>query len=126
MTGGVALILGEVGQNFAAGMSGGVAYVYDRFRTLASRCNTELVELLTPDEDDFELIHALLEEHVERTQSPRGIKLLFQFSAIHRRFVKVIPREYRLIVEQAKKEQEAGFAPEEAVERAFEALRGEM
>lgn len=126
MTGGVALILGEVGQNFAAGMSGGVAYVYDRFRTLASRCNTELVELLTPDEDDFELIHALLEEHVERTQSPRGIKLLFQFSAIRRRFVKVIPREYRLIVEQAKKEQEAGFAPEEAVERAFEALRGEM
>ena len=126
MTGGVALILGEVGQNFAAGMSGGVAYVYDRFRTLASRCNTELVELLTPDEDDFELIHALLEEHVERTQSPRGIKLLFQFSAIRRRFVKVIPREYRLIVEQAKKEQEAGFAPEEAMERAFEALRGEM
>ena len=61
--------MGEVGQNFAAGMSGGVAYVYDRFRTLASRCNTELVELLTPDEDDFELIHALLEEHVERTQS---------------------------------------------------------
>ena len=78
MTGGVALILGEVGPNFAAGMSGGVAYVYDKFGTLAGNCNQDMVRLCEPSVDEIELIRSLIEEHAERTQSPRGIKLLYQ------------------------------------------------
>ena len=73
MTGGIVVVLGEVGPNFAAGMSGGVAYVYDRFGTLASRCNTELVNLEEPDEQDLALVRSLVEEHVRRTcAAPRA------------------------------------------------------
>lgn len=126
MTGGVALILGEVGQNFAAGMSGGVAFVYDEYRTLEGRCNHDMVELLAPSDAELEQVRALIEEHVERTKSPRGIKLLYQFADAKRHFVKVIPHEYRRIMELAAKEQAQGVSHEEAVKLAFETMRGEM
>ncbi len=125
MTGGVAVILGEVGANFAAGMSGGVAYVYDELATLNGRCNHEMVELLTPTDAEMEQVRALIEEHVERTQSPRGIKLLYQFDEVRKHFVKVIPHEYRQIMERADREQASGVSREEAIELAFEALRKE-
>ena len=123
MTGGVALILGEVGQNFAAGMSGGVAYVYDEFGTLDARTNKGLVELMEPDDDDIALIRSLIEEHVARTQSPRGIKLLYRFDDVKGRFVKVIPHEYREILEAVRREESAGATHEQAIELAFEAAR---
>ena len=125
MTGGVAVILGEVGANFAAGMSGGIAYVYDEFRTLEGRCNKDMVELLTPTDTELEQVRALIEEHVERTASPRGIKLLYQFAEARRHFVKVVPHEYQLVMERADKEQASGVSREEAIELAFEALRKE-
>ena len=125
MTGGVELVLGEVGQNFAAGMSGGVAYVYDELGVLGARCNRELVELLEPDEADLLAIRELIEEHVRRTRSPRGIRLAYQFERERGRFVKVIPREYRRIMERAAAEQAAGRSREEAIVRAFEATREE-
>ena len=126
MTGGVALILGEVGQNFAAGMSGGVAFVYDEFGTLASRCNHDMVELLKPTAEELGQVRALIEEHVERTKSPLGIKLLFRFAAVSDRFVKVVPTEYRIIMERAAAEQAHGATHEQAVELAFEAMREGM
>ena len=125
MTGGVAVILGEVGANFAAGMSGGIAYVYDELRTLKGRCNKDMVELLVPTDTELEQVRALIEEHVERTASPRGIKLLYQFAEARRHFVKVVPHEYRLVMERADAEQASGVSREEAVELAFEALRKE-
>ena len=125
MTGGVAVILGEVGANFAAGMSGGVAYVYDELRTLEGHCNKDMVELLVPTEAELEQVRQLIEEHVERTSSPRGIQLLYQFAEARRHFVKVIPHGYRLIMERADREQAAGVSREEAVELAFESLRKE-
>ena len=125
MTGGVAVILGEVGANFAAGMSGGIAYVYDELRTLEGRCNKDMVELLAPTEAELEQVRALIEEHVERTASPRGIKLLYQFAEARKHFVKVVPHEYRLVMERADKEQASGVSREEAIELAFEALRKE-
>ncbi len=125
MTGGTALILGEVGQNFAAGMSGGIAYVYDEFGTLVARCNKEMVELTEPSENDFATIRTLLEEHVARTQSPRGIRMLYQFNDIRTRFVKVIPHEYRLMMMRTQAEERAGYGHEAAIERAFESIRRE-
>ncbi|MDO4798001.1 MAG: glutamate synthase large subunit [Coriobacteriales bacterium] len=125
MTGGVAVVLGEVGANFAAGMSGGVAYVYDELRTLSGRCNHDMVELMRPTDAELEQVRSLIEEHVRRTASPRGIKLLYQFADARTHFVKVIPHEYRLIMEQADREQVRGLSREEAVELAFESLRRE-
>ena len=78
MTGGTAVILGEVGQNFAAGMSGGIAFVYDEYHTIESRCNREMVKIETPSTDDLALIRSLIEEHVRYTASPRGIKMLYR------------------------------------------------
>ena len=125
MTGGTVVVLGEVGPNFAAGMSGGVAYVYDELQTLTERCNHDMVELMRPTEVELERVRELMSEHVERTASPRGIKLLYQFEEARRHFVKVIPREYRQIMERADREQAGGVSREEAVELAFEAMRKE-
>ena len=126
MTGGEVVILGEVGPNFAAGMSGGVAYVYDELHTLERRCNHDMVELVAPDDVELEHIRQLVEEHVKRTASPRGIRLLYQFAEARHSFVKVIPHEYRKIIERAKVEQARGVSREEAIELAFETLRKEV
>ena len=120
MTGGTVLVLGEVGLNFAAGMSGGVAYVYDAERTLAERCNRDMVDLKTPDRDELELVRRLIDEHVRRTSSPLGVKLLYRFSDIAGDFVKVIPREYEHMMELTAKLEASGLTHDEAVERAFE------
>ena len=123
MTGGTVVVLGEVGPNFAAGMSGGVAYVYDRFGTLARRCNRELVNLEEPGEKDLELVRSLVEEHVRRTASPRGIKLLYQFDEARDSFVKVIPRDYERVLGLVAEAEAAGASREAALERAFDVMR---
>ena len=120
MTGGTVLILGEVGLNFAAGMSGGVAYVYDAEHTLAERCNRDMVDLKAPDREEIGLIRRLVDEHVRRTGSPLGVKLLYRFSDIAADFVKVIPREYAHMMELTEKLEASGLTHDEAVERAFE------
>ena len=123
MTGGTVVVLGEVGPNFAAGMSGGVAYVYDRFGTLADRCNHELVNLEQPGEKDLELVRELVEEHVRRTASPRGIKLLYQFDEARHSFVKVIPRDYERVLDLVAEAEAAGEAHAAALEHAFDVMR---
>ncbi|MDO5709719.1 MAG: glutamate synthase subunit alpha, partial [Coriobacteriales bacterium] len=125
MTGGTVLILGEVGQNFAAGMSGGTAYVYDELRTFEARCNKDMVEFSRPTDAELEQIRKLIEEHVERTASPRGIKLLYQFADARRHFLKVVPHEYQRIIDRANLEQASGVSREEAIGLAFESLRKE-
>ena len=124
MTGGTALVLGEVGLNFAAGMSGGVAYVFDEFGTLESRCNTEMVELKAPSTDELAQIHALIEEHVARTSSPRGIKMLYRFDAYKDKFVKVIPRDYERVLEAVAAAEADGKSHEEALQVAFDKITG--
>ncbi len=122
MTGGVAVVLGAVGQNFAAGMTGGVAYVFDEYGTLAKRCNTETVELEQPSDRDLEQVRSLIEEHARATQSPRAIKLLYRFDDLSRKFVKVIPTEYRRVMEIVEQEEALGADHETALERAFAAI----
>ena len=123
MTGGLALILGEVGMNFAAGMSGGVAYVYDAFGTLAQKCNLDMVDLKQPTEAELDLIHELIEEHALRTQSPRGIKMLYRFKAVAKDFVKVIPRDYERVLAHVQEAEGRGMSHADALQYAFDAMK---
>lgn len=123
MTGGTVLILGEVGLNFAAGMSGGVAYVFDEDHSLSERCNGDMVELLPIDDTDRQHIRELLEAHVEATMSPLGVMMLYRFDRLVDSFVKVIPREYRCMMELIEQLKADGCDSEEAIEKAFEAMR---
>ena len=93
MTGGRVVVLGPTGRNFAAGMSGGIAYVLDQDGSFAGRCNPQLVALEALDEDDVRTVTALLEEHAERTGSPVAARLLEAWSPLN--FVKVIPHDYK-------------------------------
>ena len=91
MTGGVVVVLGPTGRNFAAGMSGGIAYVLDRDGTFATRCNPEMVALEELEPEDIDIVRALVEEHRERTGSTVDV----DFDA----FVKVMPHEFRRALE---------------------------
>ena len=96
MTGGKAVILGQTGRNFAAGMSGGVAYVLDDNNDFASKCNMEMVELEAVDNpEDIADLKALISEHQESTQSDVAEALLADWDAALKRFVKVMPVDYK-------------------------------
>ena len=101
MTGGLVLVLGPVGRNFAAGMSGGLAYVYDQEGNFANRCNKEMVELSPMTAEDGVEVRALLDEHVRRTGSPKAKAILADWAALSGTFVKVFPSEYRQALEAA-------------------------
>jgi glutamate synthase domain-containing protein 3 len=99
MTGGHVVVLGKTGRNFAAGMSGGIAYVLDEDRGFAGRCNQELVDLEELDVGDAALVRALVEEHAERTGSPVAERVLASFDELLPLFRKVMPRDYRAALE---------------------------
>jgi glutamate synthase (ferredoxin) len=99
MTGGRVVVIGKTGRNFAAGMSGGVAYVLDAAGVFNSRCNKDLVELEELDQrEDIEMVRALLERHVLYTGSAVAARLLAQWDAARAQFVKVIPRDYKRVL----------------------------
>ncbi|HEY4408869.1 MAG TPA: hypothetical protein VGO87_03230 [Acidimicrobiia bacterium] len=100
MTGGRVVVLGETGRNFAAGMSGGIAYVLDEAGLFAGRCNTDLVDLEAPDADDLKAVRALLSEHARRTASTVAQRLLDRWDTQPPTFVKVMPRDYRKALER--------------------------
>ncbi|WP_375435178.1 glutamate synthase large subunit [uncultured Hymenobacter sp.] len=103
MTGGRALILGETGRNFAAGMSGGIAWVYDPHGTFPVNCNQEMVDLEGLEAEDEKVIRALLQRHVQLTQSRRAAFLLDNWATEASRFVKVFPIEYKRVLQAAQK-----------------------
>jgi glutamate synthase (NADPH/NADH) large chain len=98
MTGGIVVVLGPTGRNFAAGMSGGVAYVADDDRSLAARCSQATVDLEPLTVDDEELVRGLIEEHIEHTRSVHAKHALA--GSLKRRFVKVMPHEWRRALQQ--------------------------
>ncbi len=101
MTGGRVVVLGPTGRNFAAGMSGGVAYVYDKRRNFEQCCNTDLVDLDQLSEDDAVEVKALIKEHAQRTGSLVARNVLASWDRVVERFVKVMPRDYkRVLAEQ--------------------------
>jgi len=103
MTGGVVVVLGPTGRNFAAGMSGGVAFVFDGDRAFQRRCNLQMVELEPlVDETDLWMVWTLIEDHVRMTNSQLGQRLLDNWELSVSRFVKVMPIEYRRVLQQRR------------------------
>ncbi len=120
MTGGLVVVLGTTGVNFAAGMSGGIAYVYDPHQDFDLRCNLGMVDLDPfTEQDDIEALHAMIRKHHEYTDSARAAWMLQHFDSVKTLFVKVFPIEYRRALGQMKKvEAEARKTEAEKVELA--------
>ena len=124
MTGGKVLILGAVGLNFAAGMSGGIAYVYDEERTLRSRCNMEMVTIQEPDREELEYIHQLLERARQHAHRVRAASRCCTSSRTTRSTSRrSIPTGYAHAMELTARAEADGASHEEAVEIAFETMR---
>jgi glutamate synthase (NADPH/NADH) large chain len=116
MTGGRVVVIGETGRNFAAGMSGGLAYVLDEAADFKRRCNTGMVDLEpVVDTEDVETIKDLLARHIRFTQSPVAARLLVDWETAQEQFVKVIPKDYKRVLAAIKKAQETGMSADEAV-----------
>ncbi len=101
MTGGRAVILGPTGRNFAAGMSGGIAYVFDLNNQLSINCNMGLVELETPDLEQEAEIRAMIEKHVEQTNSVLAQSLLKDWKTTIKNFKTVMPTDYKRALQNA-------------------------
>jgi glutamate synthase (ferredoxin) len=121
MTGGRVIVLGPTGRNFAAGMSGGIAYVLDETGDFPRNCNVEMVKLFRlEDEDEIELVHDMIRQHAEYTHSERSRQVLADWSNMVPLFVKVYPNDYRRVIETQKRFKASGLSDEEAVMAAFE------
>jgi glutamate synthase (ferredoxin) len=121
MTGGRVVVLGKTGRNFAAGMSGGVAYVLDEAGDFPTRCNMELVGLeKLLDADEIEEVWKLIQRHQTYTQSERAAKVLADWKNLVPKFVKVMPKDYKRVLQSLKKVQSQGLSGEQAIMAAFE------
>ncbi|MFB5267059.1 glutamate synthase large subunit [Paenibacillus enshidis] len=127
MTGGRVVVLGGTGRNFAAGMSGGIAYVYDPEGSFLHRCNLEMV-LLERVEDAAEAadLRGMIERHVAYTDSEAGQRILKDWEASLQHFVRVIPKDYKRMLEQIEKVEASGLTGDEALLAAFEANMREL
>jgi glutamate synthase domain-containing protein 2/glutamate synthase domain-containing protein 1/glutamate synthase domain-containing protein 3 len=121
MTGGRVVVLGKTGRNFAAGMSGGIAYVLDEAGDFASRCNMELVGLeKLEDADEMEAVWKLIQRYQTYTKSLGAAKILGDWKNFVPKFVKVMPQDYKRVLQSLKKVQSQGLTGDEAVMAAFE------
>src|SRR5512138_708618 len=121
MTGGKVVVLGATGRNFAAGMSGGVAYVLDQDGHFVSRCNKEMVGLsLLEDPAEVAAVRGMIEKHAEWTHSAHAKRILERWADWAAKFVRVLPNDYRRVIEAQARMREKGLPPEEAEMAAFE------
>ena len=103
MTGGVVAVLGYTGRNFAAGMSGGIAYVWDPDNRFGAQCNTEMVALEALEaSDDIAELKALIEKHYHYTESPVARSILEGWDKNLSNFVKVMPTDYKRVLEERR------------------------
>jgi glutamate synthase (ferredoxin) len=121
MTGGTVVILGPTGRNFAAGMSGGVAYIYDERGDFATRCNLQMVGLEKLDASDLQVLQEMIQNHAINTKSTRAAGILKDWEAAQARFVKVMPRDYKRVLSALHKAQAEGLTGDDALNAAFEA-----
>ena len=121
MTGGKVVVLGSTGRNFAAGMSGGVAYVLDEAGLFPSRCNQQMVGLEKMEGDEIEEVRQMISRHAEYTKSQRAFQVLALWDELAPKFVKVMPKDYKRVIAAIKKAEEAGMTGDEALNAAFEA-----
>ncbi len=121
MTGGRVVVLGPTGRNFGAGMSGGIAFVLDDLGDFRGLVNPEMVDVDPLDDDDVEWLRDRIERHVAETESAVGRRLLDDWAAASGRFVKVMPRDYKRVLEAQRQAEIDGTDPMEAVMAAARA-----
>jgi glutamate synthase (ferredoxin) len=120
MTGGKVVVIGPTGRNFAAGMSGGIAYVLDEKGDFPNHCNQEMVQLFALEqEEEIELVRAMIRKHAEYTKSDRAWKVLALWDEMVPKFVKVYPNDYRRMVQTMKDIKDTGVSDDEAEMIAF-------
>jgi glutamate synthase (ferredoxin) len=121
MTGGRVVILGPTGRNFAAGMSGGIAYVLDETGEFPRRCNLQMVGLeKIEDSDELETVWKMIQRHQTYTRSDRAARVLADWPRIASRFVKVMPKDYKRVLQSLKRVQDSGLSGDQAIMAAFE------
>ncbi|MBA3440455.1 MAG: glutamate synthase subunit alpha, partial [Pyrinomonadaceae bacterium] len=121
MTGGRVVVLGLTGRNFAAGMSGGIAYVFDPHGDFAAHCNQEMVQLtMLEDWDEIETIKSMIFRHAEYTGSRCASEILVHWDEVLPNFVRVIPNDYKRVLDAQRQMREQGMSMEEAAMAAFE------
>jgi glutamate synthase (ferredoxin) len=121
MTGGRVVVLGPTGRNFAAGMSGGVAYVLDEAGDFARRCNLQMVALEKLDDaDETELVWKMIQRHQAYTQSALAARVLASWRQVVPKFVKVMPKDYKRVLQSLKRMEQSGLTGEQAIMAAFE------
>ncbi|MDA7027867.1 glutamate synthase large subunit [Bacillus sp. CLL-7-23] len=123
MTGGRVVILGDIGKNFAAGMSGGIAYIFaEDQKAFKRKCNQEMIEFETLlNSEEIAELKEMIQKHYHYTQSEKAASLLNDWEQTVAQFVKVIPKDFKQMMERIKEQKEAGLTDEEAMMYAFEA-----
>ena len=121
MTGGRVVVLGPTGRNFAAGMSGGIAYVLDEDDTFASRCNMEMIEIDSlEDPEEINQLKEMIRKHYKYTESSLAKRVLQDWDGMASRFARVMPRDYKRMLQAIRQMHEAGLSGEKALMAAFE------
>ncbi len=122
MTGGRVVVLGVTGRNFAAGMSGGVAYILDEQGDFATRCNMQMVALeKLEDKEESDALYELIKKHADLTKSQKAFKVIALWEQMVPKFVKVMPKDYKRVLQALKKAQQDGLSGDDALNAAFEA-----
>ncbi|AFZ17304.1 glutamate synthase large subunit [Allocoleopsis franciscana] len=121
MTGGKVVVLGATGRNFAAGMSGGVAYILDEAGDFATRCNQQMVGLETlEDAEEIDDLYQMIQRHADYTGSEKASKVLASWKDMVPKFVKVMPKDYKRVLQAIEKAIAAGLSGDDALTAAFE------
>jgi glutamate synthase (ferredoxin) len=121
MTGGKVVVLGPTGRNFAAGMSGGFAYVLDEDGLFATRCNKSMVGLYPLDDpEEIEKVRTLVRHHAMATESQKAWRVLAMWDSLLPKFVKVLPHDFKRALEAEEKVKAMGLSEDEAEMAAFE------
>ena len=124
MTGGRVVVLGPTGRNFAAGMSGGIAYVYDPLDVFAAKVNYELVELEPLEEADLDFLRTTITAHVEETESAVGERILSAWDAESPHFRKVMPRDFKRVLTVMAESRAQGLSEDDTLRRVMEVSNG--
>ena len=121
MTGGHVVVLGAAGRNFGAGMSGGIAYVLDEVGDFTTRVNKQMVDIESlAESEEIAKVRGMIERHREFTGSARAAHVLDNWEAMVRKFVRIIPKDFKRAVESLKRAHEQGLSGDEAIMVAFE------
>jgi glutamate synthase (ferredoxin) len=121
MTGGKVVVLGATGRNFAAGMSGGVAYILDETGDFATRCNQQMVGLESlEDAEEIDDLYQMIQRHADYTGSQKASKVLASWKDMVPKFVKVMPKDYKRVLQAIEKAIAAGLSGDDALTAAFE------